>query len=96
MRTVHLYKAQALTDRGLPPESVSILIEKEFPDLVFGMAPDDTWIKVHRREFDHQAETLVDTLIDTLPGGTIDAIIVRLLDYKRSLLVVNEKQRGER
>jgi hypothetical protein len=38
--------------------------------------------------FTAEAQDLADALVATLPGGTIDALIVRLLDHKRSHFVV--------
>jgi hypothetical protein len=38
--------------------------------------------------FDSEAREIVNALIATLPGGTLDAVLVRLLEHKRSQFVV--------
>ena len=41
-----------------------------------------------RQVFMKEAEELFQALIASLPGGTLDALLVRLLDHKRSQFVV--------
>lgn len=36
-----------------------------------------------------EARVIVDVMLGSLPGGTIDALLVRLLDHKRSMLAVS-------
>lgn len=36
-----------------------------------------------------EARVIVDVMLGSLPGGTIDALLVRLLDHKRSVLAVS-------
>ena len=82
MRQVNIYKARRLTDRSDEVESVSISIEKELPDSVAGSL--DEWKTVAQRE----AIVLEDALISALPQGIYDALLIRMLERKRSLFVV--------
>ncbi len=43
--------------------------------------------------FDSQAARLVDGLVKSLPGGLISSVLVRLLEHRRSLLVVLDEPR---
>ena len=44
--------------------------------------------KPRRKMFKYQAKAIADALFYSLPGGTIDALLVEMLDRKRSLLHV--------
>lgn len=48
--------------------------------------PMDQWILNQRAVFASQAGLIADALFASLPGGTIDALLVEMLDRKRSLL----------
>lgn len=50
--------------------------------------PLDQWILNQRASFEAQAKLVADALFASLPGGTIDALLVEMLDRKRSLLLV--------
>ena len=82
MRQVNIYKALRLTYSSDEVESVSICIEIELPDSVIG--PLDEWMQVAQKE----AIVLEDALISTLPQGIYDALLIRMLERKRSLFVV--------
>jgi hypothetical protein len=51
------------------------------------------WETIDRGFYGCEAAMLLDALLSALPGGTIDALLVALLDYKRSLLVVGHERR---
>ena len=44
--------------------------------------------KRHRDRFYAQAKLIADALFGSLPGGTLDALLVEMMDRKRSMLVV--------
>lgn len=86
MKLIHLRKAQSLTEREI--SSVAIVIDRQFPVL------DGTkrWEKNQKSMMDRDAKLLVDTLCETLPQGTVDAVLIQLLERKRSLLVTAQKK----
>lgn len=43
-----------------------------------------------------QGALLADALLASLPGGTIDALLIELLDHHRSLLVIPHRPRGRK
>ena len=45
-------------------------------------------VKELNAEFDRDARIVVDALLESLPGGTIDRIVARLCRFKASSLVV--------
>lgn len=56
-------------------------------DLVQEPQRESFSVEERRRFFDDQAQRVMD-VIDRLPGGTRDALLVRLLDHARSIRVV--------
>lgn len=69
MKTVRAYRAQAARP-DKPVEQVTIEIDDEIP--ASGVA------------FEEQARTLASVLWETLPGGTIDALIAEMLKRRAS------------
>lgn len=47
-----------------------------------------TWTDAFRTFYAEQAKVIADALFASLPGGTVDALLVEFLDRKRSLLRV--------
>ena len=82
MKQVNIYKAQRLIASDDEVESVSIHIEKETPDMSRRSLAE--WKQVTQKE----AEALEDALISALPQGIYDALLIRMLERKRSLFVV--------
>lgn len=81
---VRAHKAQRNTSEDPETRSLVIRVEDEIPD---------------RRErddgaFDADARDLVDALFACLPMGTLDRILVRMLDKKKSSLVVKSSPVG--
>ncbi len=74
-----LYKAQAVVSSEPIPDLHLSAVEP-IPD---GGTLDDA-----RDAYQAQAHTIATALRRSLPGGTIDALLVELLDLKRSLLVI--------
>ena len=46
------------------------------------------WMEECRKHYEEQASEILSRLLLSLPGGTIDALLVALLDHHRSLLRV--------
>lgn len=88
MKTVNIYKAQAIGDQRI--ESVTITIDATLPQ------SDDRyrdWLKVATRLFDEEAAKIVDAL-HSLPGGTLDRVLVKLLTEKVSQHIVPWEKHG--
>lgn len=88
MKEINIFKAQRTGD--IIPESVKIIIDIETPDIPF----DSTEIikRFEQRAHKHykiQGEKLGNALIDSLPGATIDELLIFLLTHKRSILKVS-------
>ena len=64
---------------GLPVESKSISISKEMPD--FQSLKDTEHI------FDSDAEAIVKALCESLPQGTVDRVLAKLMAKKASSFV---------
>lgn len=77
-KTINLYRAQAL--RIMPVESVTIVIEQEFPHYESLSASRCTQAA--------EGAILAAALLQTLPGGTIDRLLIELLKHRASTLHV--------
>ncbi|RJP48768.1 MAG: hypothetical protein C4586_08625 [Anaerolineaceae bacterium] len=89
MKTVSICKAQGIP-RVNSIEPVTIVIEREFPEYKA--------LSQSAEHFEKDADALVGAILTTLPGGTIDRLICKLLQKKASLFVVplfNEKKPDE-
>lgn len=75
---VSLYRA-----RGTSTQPVTIHIHTELPDLGQALDADG-----HRQRFISEAAALATALWESLPGGTVDQLIVALMQRRASLLVV--------
>lgn len=75
--TTIIYKAQP-THKGQSVPDLHITAAESFPETEN--------LSRSRILYDVDAKELVDALFNTLPGGTLDAILVHMLDRKRSLL----------
>lgn len=76
---ITVYKAQPHFKEHVIPD-LCIMATTDFPET------DD----LHRSRILHDidAKDLVNALFETLPGGTLDAILIHMLDRNRSLLKV--------
>ena len=81
MKTINIYKAQPVV-KGEEVESLTINLHKPLPEKVYKDL--DEWRQVAKKE----AATLCESLCGALPQGVTDALLVELLDRKRSLFVV--------
>ncbi len=81
---IHIFIAQSIKGRKTP--KTKILLEKELtiPLIAthYGRSQD---------LFKSQAEKITDALWASLPGGTVDALLVEMLDRQRSCLIVVKK-----
>lgn len=82
MKQINVFKAQRLTKSGEEVESVQIVINLEVSDGALESLAE--WKQVTQKE----AEALEDALISALPQGIYDALLIRMLERKRSLFVV--------
>lgn len=79
MKTVSVFKAQPMPRRP-EIESARLLMEVELPDTAD--------LETARGTYEAQAKLVLDVLVVTLPGGTMDALLVDLLRRKASLFVI--------
>lgn len=81
MKTINLFKAQSFTFDGPAIDPLTINIHKTLPQRQY--ADLDEW----RATAMAQAKTLCDALNSALPQGVVDALLVCLLDHRRSLFI---------
>lgn len=72
MKTLHVAKAQKVDEKNI--ESIHIAIDEELPEFENLDEASD------KHDFD--AMGIAQTLIKTLPGGTLVRVIARLLAYE--------------
>jgi hypothetical protein len=80
MKTVHIYCAQDKDKEWSRVTPATIIIDDEIPtrkEYPEAMA-----------QFESEAQLLSEALINALPGGTIDQLLICLLKYKASRFVV--------
>lgn len=80
MKTTHIFKAQSII-KGEPIDSQLISIETTIPD--------EMTLDGARTVFAEEAKMLADALFSCLPGGTLDVLLIEMLERKRSLFVIN-------
>lgn len=79
MNIIQIYKAQRTGDQ--PVMNVSIQIEQTIPEFGSGhKMPMNAAAKL----YDEQAQALFDALANSLPGGTLDRLLGKMLAYKAS------------
>jgi len=79
MRTLQIKRAQGIGDQAVPPITIVIDREIESPRTVADAGTS----------FAREGVTLAKALIETLPGGTVDALLGELLKKRASLLLVS-------
>lgn len=75
MKSVRAFKAQPVGD-DKPAASVTIVIDAGLPKFKS--------VEKARKTFREDAARIVDTLYATLPGGTLDQVLLALLERKAS------------
>jgi len=83
MPSYHIYKA-AGTTKSCPTADTSIFIGEEVPDLV-----REHGLEALAETFEADAVTLEQTLYESLPGGTYDRLLARMLTRKATHFVVS-------
>ena len=81
MKKINLKAADPMPDGCKQPEPVVIEISGKISELTHDVKVLDD-VKV---VFDHEAEKLVEALIDALPQGTIAPLTIKLLEHRVSL-----------
>lgn len=81
--TVNIKKAEELGDNK--PVDLVIYITESIANLIPNSDSSDSEV------FENEARTLADALFISLPGGTIDALLVEFLARKQSGLTVRKK-----
>jgi hypothetical protein len=79
-----------------PPEvpDLEIIATEEIPEDYDGGA-EDGWQRRSHAFFDGQGREIATRLLRSLPGGTVDALLVALLDHRRSHFIVRHELQGE-
>jgi len=86
MKEIKIYKAQPIEDKKA--ESINIIIDKEIPNIE-DMALDGRFsYNVARKIYKNQGEMIGNALYNSLPGGTIDELLIFLLEKKASFFKV--------
>lgn len=75
-RSVRLYKAKRVGDQATP--NLKIVAKEEIPEM--------SDYKIAQDVFNEQARVLLQELSRSLPGGTLHALLVAMLEQKTSLL----------
>ena len=75
---VRIFKAQPVGDKK--PGNMTIVMDESMPEVVS--------LNEARERFKEQGKELADALWSVLPGGTLDALLIEMLERKRSLFVV--------
>ena len=81
--TVNIYHHQAISDEEL--SLVTILIHEPLPE-----PPPSFNLDRSRKLFEKDASALAEALCESLPGGTLDHLLVELLKRHCSLLTVKK------
>ncbi len=77
-KSIFTYKAQSIGDKKV--EDIIILLTNEMPEF--------KTVEKSNRLFEMEASELAEVLCNTLPGGTLDRLIAKLLMKKASSFVV--------
>ena len=79
MITVPIYRAQ---------NTGTVHIIKSFSILIDDPIPDFHDLRLQQDFFENEARLLFYALVGSLPGGTLDRLLVMLLQHKASSLIV--------
>jgi hypothetical protein len=78
VRTIKICKAQNTAEKEV--ESSTLIFSDPLPDI--------SSLRATRAAFNVEGERLADALVSVLPQGTLDVLLIKLLEHTRSLLVV--------
>jgi hypothetical protein len=84
-----LYKGHPIADRTAPDLRLEATEElPSLPGLEHFKDDRKAWEQAYRDRYREQARLILSALVQSLPGGTIDALLSELLEHRRLLLVV--------
>lgn len=78
----NIFSAQPIGKEKIP--EAQIIIKDQFPSFKSGEVSLEEMGEKYKKE----GKKLADILFDHLPGGTMDALLIEILDRKKSLLIV--------
>jgi len=84
---IDIYKAQRTISNVAIPDVTIQIGPHEIPERIRGASPQAA-MEIARDMFAFDAKAIVEALQQSLPGGTIDQILIELLKAKASGLVV--------
>jgi len=79
MKEIDIHKAQSIDGKEIPNINISIM--KEIPK-------NYQQIEDLQKFFDIEGKKICDTLFESLPGGTIDALFLEMMKRKQSKLTI--------
>lgn len=83
-RTIDVYVAN-----GAMVVPLTIRVCVPVPEIDFDDPdPGRSWFNEAREQYSRQAKAMVEAMFSSMPGGLVDALLVELLDHKRSILRV--------
>jgi len=82
MKTVNVFKAQGVG--STEPEDLTLV----FDTSIVSPTTRDGWEPKWREQLMEEGKKLADALCDVLPGGVVDALLVELLDRKRTMFII--------
>lgn len=91
---VNIRKAQKVGDR--PSGNLTIRVVDPMPADLPTLRDQESyseWRSRNLQRFHAEAKKLADALLEYLPGGTIDQLVVLLLEHQASLYVNPHKER---
>jgi hypothetical protein len=87
MKIINIHKAQRTGK--MMHESVTIIIDEEFPDGLLKNADTlNAHIKKMNLKYEIEAQKLFHALYYTLPGAVIDRLLIKLLEETKSHFIV--------
>jgi len=82
-QTVHILRAQPIAGHGGVPTHIHIA--REIPPVEHFAQLKDAWVL-----YQAEGQRLADALYDSLPGGTLDQLLLQLLQRRASLFHLPE------
>jgi len=83
MKTVYIHKGQGVGAE--PMKNITIIIDTEIKKVDSNVKD---YLKKYDEMFNDEAQKLFDALCETLPGGTLDMLLIKLLEKKKSYFII--------
>jgi hypothetical protein len=83
MKTINIFKGQRIDNQQIF-ESITIIIDEELPRIEESSKELKKFFEKSDKQFNEQAEMLFNALHDSLPAGTLDRLLLKLLEMKKS------------